>query len=102
MNWLRHSTQGFQKSRTSRAGTRPAHLFIRRFTLGLPAASRQVLTLRPCEQPYGTTRTLLGWNPALAQDHVPAPLGSTPITALLRYSGDSDSSAVIGHEDAPT
>jgi len=43
MNWLRHSTQGFQKSRTSRAGSRPAHLDSRRFTVGLAAGSKQAL-----------------------------------------------------------
>ena len=40
MNWLRHSTQGFQKSRTSRARLRPAHLGCRRFTVGSIWASR--------------------------------------------------------------
>ena len=83
MNWLRHSTQGFRKSRTSRAGLRPAHLGCRRFTVGLAAGSRQVLPLHPCDQPCGTTRTLVGWNPALAQDHVPAPLGSTVVTRFI-------------------
>ena len=49
MNWLRHSTQGFRKSRTSREGLRPAHLGRRRFTVGLAAGSRQVLPLHPCD-----------------------------------------------------
>src|SRR6266496_1604930 len=83
MNWLRHSTQGFRKSRTSRAGLRPAHLGCRRFTVGLAAGSRQVLPLHPCDQPCGTTRTLVGWNSAAAQHHVPTLLRSTVITRFF-------------------
>ena len=83
MNWLRHSTQGFRKSRTSRAGSRPAHLDSRRFTAGLGSAPRQGVSLHPCAQPCGTTRTLAGWMADTAQHHVPAPLGSTIITRFF-------------------
>lgn len=87
MNWLRHSTQGFGKSRTSRAGLRPAHLDSRRFTVGFAADSKQGLPMRPCEQPCGTTRTLAGWIPIAAQHHVPTPLGSTIITRFSATTG---------------
>jgi len=87
MNWLRHSTQGFRKSRTSRAGLRPAHLDSRRFIVGLAAGSKQAVPMRPCEQPCGTTRTLAGWIPAAAQHHVPAPLRSTVITRFFATTG---------------
>ena len=81
MNWLRHSTQGCRKSRTSRADLRPAHLDSRRFIVGLAAGSRQAM--RPCEQPHGTTRTLVGWNPVATQHHVPALLRSTVVTRFF-------------------
>ena len=83
MNWLRHSTQGFRRSRTSRAGSRPAHLDSRRFTAGLASAPRQGVSLHPCAQPCGTTRTLAGWMADTAQHHVPAPLGSTIIARFF-------------------
>jgi len=83
MNWLRHSTQGFRKSRTSRAGLRPAHLGSRRFIVGWAAGSKQARPMHPCAQPCGTTRTLAGWNPTAAQHHVPAPLRSTVITRFF-------------------
>jgi hypothetical protein len=81
MNWLRHSTQGFRKSRTSRADLRPAHLGSRRFIVGLATDSRQ--PMHPCEQPRGTTRTLVGCNPVVPQHHVPAPLRSTVVTRFF-------------------
>ena len=81
MNWLRFSTQGGRKSRTSRADLRPAHLDSRRFIVGLAAGSRQAM--HPCEQPRGTTRTLVRWNPVVTQHHVPALLRSTVITRFF-------------------
>jgi len=81
MNWLRFSTQGGRKSRTSRADLCPAHLDSRRFIVGLAAGSRQAM--HPCEQPRGTTRTLVGWNPIVTQHHVPALLRSTVVTRFF-------------------
>jgi hypothetical protein len=83
MNWLRHSTQGIGKSRTSRAGFRPAHLDSRRFTVGLASAPRQGVSLHPCAKPCGTTRTLAGWMADTAQHHGPTPLRSTIITRFF-------------------
>ena len=60
MDWLRHSTQGFQKSRASRAGLRPAHLFCRRSTVRSASYPRPGFPVHPGAQPCGTTRTLVG------------------------------------------
>ena len=83
MNWLRHSTQGFRKSRTSRAGFGPAHLDSRRFTVQTAAVSKRLLPWHPCEQPCGTTRTLLSWITVTIRHHVPAPLCSAVVTRVL-------------------
>ena len=83
MDWLRHSTQGFRKSRTSRAGSRPAHLVLRRSTVGSASNPKPGSPVHPGAQPCGTTRTLVGWNPNGAQHHVPVPLGSTVITRFF-------------------
>jgi len=83
MNWLRHSTQGLQKSLTSRAGFRPAHLGSRRFTVGQASVPRQGGSLHSCAQPFGTTRTLAGWVTDTVQHHVPAPLGSAVVTRFF-------------------
>ena len=83
MDWLRHSTQGFQKSRTSRDGLRHAHLVPRRSTVRSASNSRPGSPGHPGAQPYGTTRTLLGWNPNGSQHHVPVPLRSTVVTRFF-------------------
>ena len=87
MNWLRHSTQGLGKSRTSRAGLHPAHLIYRRSTVGVASVTRPGLPRHPCAQPCGTTRTLAGWPTDTPQHHAPAPLGSTIITRLSATTG---------------
>ena len=83
MDWLRHSTQGFRKSRTSRTGSRPAHLVLRRSTVGSASNPKPGSPVHPGAQPCGTTRTLVGWNPNGAQHHVPVPLRSTVITRFF-------------------
>ena len=83
MNWLRHSTQGFRRSRTSRVGLRPAHLDSRRSIVGSASVARLGLPSRPCAQPRGTTRTLAGWLTDAAQHHIPALLGSTIVTRFF-------------------
>ena len=83
MNWLRHSTQGFRRSRTSRVGLRPSHLDSRRSIVGSASVARLGLPSRPCAQPRGTTRTLAGWLTDAAQHHIPALLGSTIVTRFF-------------------
>jgi len=83
MNWLRHSTQGLRKSRTSRAGLRPAHLDSRRSTIGLKSVSQRGFPRHPCAKPCGTARTLAGRMANRARYHIPAPLRSTVITRFF-------------------
>ena len=80
MDWLRHSTQGYRKSRTSRVGLRPAHLSCRRSTVNAHQNTTPAPAAPPGEQPCGTTRTLTGCCPSHAQHHVPASLRSTVVT----------------------
>ena len=80
MDWLRHSTQGFQMSRTSRAGLRPAHLFHRRSTVRSPLLPKPGLPAQPSAQPCGTTRPLVRWPANFVEHHVPVPLRSTVVT----------------------
>ena len=83
MDRLRHSTQGVQKSRTSRAGSRPAHRVLRRSTVRSASNPKPGFPVRPGAQPCGTTQTLLGWNPNGSQHHVPVPLRSTVVTRFF-------------------
>ena len=84
MNWLRHSTQGVRRSRTSRAGVNPAHpAFAGRSTVKSKSNSRPGVPAHPGGQPYGTTRTLVGWNCDRSRHHVPTPLRSTIITRFF-------------------
>ena len=83
MDWLRHSTQGFQKRRTSRVGLRPAHLFSRRSTVRSARNLKPGLPAHPGAQPCGTTRTLLRCSSHDAQHHVPVPLRSAVVTRFL-------------------
>ena len=83
MDWLRHSTQGFRKSRTSRADLRPAHLILRRSTVESPSDLQPGVPEHPCAQPCGTTRTLVREDPARSRHHVPTPLGSTVVTRFI-------------------
>ena len=80
MDWLRLATQGFRKSRTSRAGSRPAHRVHRRSTVRAASNPKPGSPVHPGAQPCGTTQTLLGWNPNNSQHHVPVPLRSTVVT----------------------
>ncbi len=83
MDWLRHSTPGLGRSRTSRVGSRPAHLFYRRSTVRSASNSRPGFPAHPGAQPCGTTRTLVGGSPLVAQHHVPVPLRSTVVTRFV-------------------
>ena len=83
MGWLRHSTQGAQKSRTSRAGLRPAHLVHRRPPVRLPFVSQPGAPVRPRAQPCGTTRTFVRGRRDAAQHHIPTSLGSTVVTRFF-------------------
>src|SRR3989304_7264387 len=80
MDWLRLATQGFRKSRTSRAGSRPAHRVHRRAAVRAASNPQPGSPVHPGAQPCGTTQTLLGWNPNNSQHHVPVPLRSTVVT----------------------
>jgi len=73
----------FRRSRTSRAGLRPAHLFCRRSTVDKSRAFKPGIPARPGEQPCGTTRTLVGCLLQSWPHHVPTPLRSTVITRFL-------------------
>jgi len=83
MDWLRHSTPGLQRNRTSRAGLRPAHLILRRSTVRSAFHSKPGSPVHPGAQPCGTTRTLAGCNGNGSQHHVPVPLRSTIITRFF-------------------
>ena len=83
MGWLRHSTQGVQKSRTSRADFRPAHLGLRRPTVRFHFVSQPGIPGHPREQPCGTTRTLVRGIRHDPQHHVPTSLGSTVVTRFF-------------------
>ena len=74
---------GFRKSRTSRAGLRPAHLDSRRSTIGLKSVSQRGFPRHPCAKPCGTARTLAGRMANRARYHIPAPLRSTVITRFF-------------------
>ena len=80
MVWLRLSTQGFRKSRTSRAGLCPAHLSRRRTTVRSATNLKPGFPAHPGAQPRGTTRTLARCGPLVSQHHVPVPLRSTVVT----------------------
>ena len=80
MDWLRLSTQGFRKSRTSRAGSRPAHLFRRRSTVESATNPKPGFPARPGAKPCGTTQTLLRCGSIVPQHHVPVLLRSTVLT----------------------
>ena len=83
MDWLRHSIPRLRRNRTSRAGSRPAHLLRRRSTVGSASNSRPGFPAHPGDQPCGTTRTLLEWSPYVSQHHIPVPLGSTVVTRFF-------------------
>jgi hypothetical protein len=80
MNWHRHSTLGCRKSRTSRVGIRPAHLYSRRFTVRSASPFQVRRAGHPGAQPCDITRTLVGWNSNGSQHLIPVPLRSTIIT----------------------
>jgi len=80
MDWLRLSTQGFRKSRTSRASLRSAHLFRRRPTVRSATNHQPGFPAHPGAQPCGTTRTLVSGGSVNSQHHVPIPLRSTVVT----------------------
>ena len=71
------------RSRTSRAGFRPAHLSYRRSTVDRPRAFKPGIPAHPGEQPCGTTRTLLGCLLQICPHHVPTPLRSTVVTRFF-------------------
>ena len=83
MDWLRHSTPGLRRSRTSRVGTGPAHLFSRRSTVESASNSRSGSPGHPGAQPCGTTRFLLEWSSNAAHHHIPVPLRSTIIARFF-------------------
>ena len=87
MDWLRHSTPGFQKSRTSRAGSRLVHRVHRRSTVRSASNSKPGPPVHPGAQPCGTTRTLLGCSSNGSQHHVPVPLRSTVVTRFHATTG---------------
>lgn len=75
-------SQGFRKSRTSRAGLRPAPLFRRRSTVRSATNLKPGFPAHPGAQPCGTTRTLVRCGPIGSQHHVPVPLRSAVVTRL--------------------
>jgi hypothetical protein len=83
MNWLRHSTLGLGKSRTSRAGLRPAHPLGGRFTVGSPRHVQPGLPVRQHAQPRGTMLALLEERYRAVPHHVPVPLRSTVVTRFF-------------------
>jgi hypothetical protein len=80
MDWLRLSTQGFRKSRPSRAGSRPAHRGHRRPTVRSTSKSRPGVPVQPSAPPRGTTRPRVRWASHGFPHHAPVPLGSTVVT----------------------
>ena len=83
MDWLRLSTQGPGRVAPAAQAFGPAHLIHRRSTVENMIASKPGFPVHPCAQPYGTTRTLLGWSLLGSQHHVPALLRSTVVTRFL-------------------
>ena len=80
MDWLRHSTQGVQKSRTSRAVVANPLTPSGRSTARYPNQLQPGLPARSDEQPCGTIRTLVREFGSRPQHHFPTSLGSTVVT----------------------
>ncbi len=82
MGWLRHSSQGVRKQRTSRASSRSAHPFP-----GGPLVSDRLdpgdSPSRRRAQPCGTTSALSGGDHSDFDHHFPTSLGSTVVTRFL-------------------
>jgi hypothetical protein len=82
MGWLRHSSQGVGKQRTSRASSRSAHPF-----QGGPLVTDSLLpsesSSRRCAKPCGTTSALLRGGQSGSSHHFPTSLRSTVVTRFF-------------------
>ena len=90
MDWLRHSTQGVRKSRTSRVDSRPAHLDSRRSTALPPRFAKPRCSVAPT----GLASRHSAGPFELSKPQERAPLSYPPWLhdrySLLRYYGGSD------------
>ena len=93
MDWLRHSTQGGRKSRTSRVAVAGPLTPTGRSTVRFPVPPQPGVPARSDAQPCGTIRTLVGEAGARPQHHVPASLRSTVVT---RFPATTDALTPAG------
>ena len=93
MDWLRLSTQGVQKSRTSRAVVANPLTPTGRSTVKFPAQPQPGFPARSGAQPCGTTRTLLREIGSRPRHHFPTSLGSTVVT---RFPATTDALTPTG------
>ena len=83
MDWLRHSTQGVQMSRTSRAVVANALTPTGRSTVRFPVQPQPGLPARSDAKPRGTIRTLISEFGTRPRHHFPTSLRSTVITRFV-------------------
>ena len=93
MDWLRHSTQGVRKSRTSRAVVAHPLTPTGRSTVRFPAQPQPGCPARSGAQPCGTTRTLVREVGSGPQHHFPTSLRSTVVT---RFCATTDALTPAG------
>ena len=86
MGWLRHSSPGVQKPRTSRASSRSAHPFQGGPLVPVSRLPSESSSHR-CAKPCGTTAALLRGGHAGSSHHFPTSLRSTVVT---RFSATTD------------
>ena len=93
MDWLRLSTQGARKSRTSRTVVADPLTPSGRSIVRFPAQPQPGVPARSGAQPCGTTRTLLREIAARPRHHFPTSLGSTVVT---RFPATTDALTPTG------
>ena len=93
MDWLRHSTQGVQMSRTSRAVVAHPLTPTGRSTVRFPAQPQPGVPAHSGAKPCGTTRTLVREIDSRPRHHFPTSLGSTVVT---RFSATTDALTPTG------
>ena len=92
MGWLRHSSQGVQKQRTSRASSHSAHPF-QGGPLVTDSRHPSASSAHRCAKPHGTTSALAGGGQSGSSHHVPTSLRSTVVT---RFCATTDALTPTG------
>ena len=92
MGWLRHSSQGVQKQRASRASSHSAHPF-QGGPLVTDSRHPSASSAHRCAKPHGTTSALAGGGQSGSSHHVPTSLRSTVVT---RFCATTDALTPTG------